>query len=231
MRVIPVLDLMSGHVVRGIAGQRHLYRPWISPLANSSDPFAVARAIRDRFGLTTLYVADLDAIAGAAPALELYRQLQDDGFRLWVDAGIREAIDLEPLRGVDRIVAGLETLVGPDALAEILARCDRVLFSLDMKAGVSLATSEWPESEPIDIARRAVALGTSAMLLLDLSRVGGGTGTGTEELAANLLVEFPGLEVTTGGGVRDRRDLARLAEIGIANVLVASALHEGRIWP
>src|SRR5207237_1121441 len=110
MRIIGVLDVMAGQVVRGIVGQRHLYRPWMSPLAGSSDPLAVARAFRDRFDISEIYVADLDAIAGGSPNLALIRSLQNDGVRLWVDAGIRTADDIEPLRraGVARIVAGLE---------------------------------------------------------------------------------------------------------------------------
>jgi len=44
MRIIPVIDLMHGQVVRGIAGQRHTYQPIQSRLVASADPMAVARA-------------------------------------------------------------------------------------------------------------------------------------------------------------------------------------------
>ncbi|HEX3316346.1 MAG TPA: HisA/HisF-related TIM barrel protein, partial [Gemmataceae bacterium] len=60
-------------------------------------------------------------------------------------------------------------------------------------------------------------------------RVGVGLGPGTDELIANLHGDFPRLELTAGGGVRDRDDLDRLARLGADSVLVASALHEGRL--
>ena len=41
--------------------------------------------------------------------------------------------------------------------------------------------------------------------------------------------DIPGLEVTAGGGVRGRADLDRLKACGVRNVLVASALHDGRL--
>src|SRR5437867_1140894 len=99
--ILPVLDLMAGRVVRGIAGRRHEYQP----LAPTSDPRTIAESFRDRFGLGTLYLADLDAIAGQAPALCLYERLIEAGFALWVDAGLKETRDAAPLvrAGVTRI--------------------------------------------------------------------------------------------------------------------------------
>jgi phosphoribosylformimino-5-aminoimidazole carboxamide ribotide isomerase len=230
MRVVPVLDLLAGQVVRGIAGQRHLYRPWISPLAGSSNPIAVAHAFRDKLGLTTLYLADLDAIGGSLPNLAIYRELHASGFRLWVDAGLHRAADAAPLADVERIVAGLETLASPHALTESIEILgNRLIFSLDLKAGVPLTNSTWPDPTPLGIAQHAIALGVTSILLLDLSRVGVGQGTGTDELAATLRKTHPHIELTTGGGVRDRADLGRLAALGVANLLVASALHDGRI--
>src|SRR5262249_34171482 len=88
MRVIPVLDLMKGQAVRGVAGRRYQCRPIVSWLTTSDEPGAVARAFRTHFGADELYVADLDAIAGQAPALALVTELIADGFDLWVDAGI-----------------------------------------------------------------------------------------------------------------------------------------------
>src|SRR5881398_3704297 len=90
MRTIPVLDLLGGQVVRGIGGRRHEYRPVVSGLTASSAPLDVARAFAERFGLRELYLADLDAIAGAGPGWATYAGLRAAGFALWVDAGVRD---------------------------------------------------------------------------------------------------------------------------------------------
>src|SRR5262249_14730485 len=123
MYLLPVLDLLGGQVVRGVAGRRQEYRPVVSRLAASADPLVVAQAFREHFGLTVLYLADLGALGGAPPALSTYRALREGGFRLWVDAGLRRPADADPLAetGVEGIVAGLETLEGPAALAELCA--------------------------------------------------------------------------------------------------------------
>src|SRR5260370_21980952 len=101
MRILPVIDLMAGRVVRGIAGRRQEYRPVASRLTASCHPVDVARAFRDHFGLAELYVADLDAIAGAPPALATYATLHSLGVRLWVDAGVRDTERAQCLPSAD----------------------------------------------------------------------------------------------------------------------------------
>ncbi len=234
MVIIPVLDLLAGQVVRGIAGRRHEYRPVVSRLTSSAEPLAVARAFRDRFGLTTLYLADLDAIAGAAPAVPTYAALRADGFRLWVDAGVRRASDAALLAaaGIEDIVAGLETLEGSAALTELcqVHGAEHMVFSLDLKGGEPLGDcAAWGATDAWSIAQRAIACGVWRALVLDLARVGVGAGTGTEAFCRQLAESCPGLEIIAGGGVRDVGDLKRLAGYGVKGALVASALHDGRL--
>jgi phosphoribosylformimino-5-aminoimidazole carboxamide ribotide isomerase len=231
MRVLPVLDLQGGRVVRGIGGQRREYRPVVSRLTSSCRPMDVAEAFRARLGLDELYVADLDALGGAAPALVLYRGLRERGFRLWVDAGLRTAAAAAPVAaaGVEGIIAALETLAGPAVLADLCREFgQRVVFSLDLRDGIPLGdTSGWDGSDADTIAAQAVECGVGRILVLDLVRVGGGSGTGTEELCRLLVARHPGVEISAGGGVRGVADLRRLGDCGVSAVLVASALHDG----
>src|SRR5262245_30382036 len=91
MRIIPVLDVLNGVVVRGVGGRRSEYRPVVSRLTSSTAPLDVARALVDSFHPRELYLADLDAIGGAAPAFGVYQGIRELGVRLWVDAGVRDA--------------------------------------------------------------------------------------------------------------------------------------------
>jgi len=232
MRILPVLDLMNGAVVRGIGGRRSEYRPVVSRLVASADPADVAAAFRSHLGLAELYVADLEAIAGGAPALPTYSRLRRLGFTLWVDAGVRNRERTDALRteGVG-VVAGLETVAGPGALEDILAaHAGRVVFSLDLRDGVPLGDrTAWDGADAWAVAQRAVALGARRILVLDLARVGGGSGTGTDALCGRLVRAWPGIEVWAGGGVRDLADLRCLRDAGVTAALVASALHNETI--
>ncbi len=233
MKIIPVLDLQNGVVVRGVGGRRREYRPLVSRLTSSCRPLDVAEAFRTHFGLTELYLADLDAIEGGRPALEVYAALRSQSFRLWVDAGLREPADAGPLAaaGVEGIVAGLETLAGPAALAALCRdHGDRVIFSLDLKDGRPLGElTAWEAVDAEAVVGRAIREGVRRVIVLDLARVGGDAGTGTENLCRRLRAAYPDLELTAGGGIRDEGDLSRLEGCGVAAVLVASALHDGRL--
>ncbi len=232
MHILPVLDLLNGVVVRGMAGRRAEYRPVVSRLAGSAEPATVGEAFRLHFGLSELYLADLDAIAGAAPSLPIYRTLSQLGFRLWVDAGVRDRERADELvkAGVG-LVVGLETVVGPAALADILkVHGDRAVFSLDLRGGVPMGNrTAWDGQDAWSIAERSIALGARRILVLDLARVGVGAGTGTETLCTRLTETYPDLEVWAGGGIRNATDLHRLRDAGVKAVLVASALHDGNI--
>jgi phosphoribosylformimino-5-aminoimidazole carboxamide ribotide isomerase len=231
-RIIPALDLQNGQIVRGVAGRREEYLPVVSRLTLSAEPLAVARAFWEHFRLNRLYLADLDAIAGSPPALATYTALRADGFRLWVDAGIRRPEDARALAEVrvEGFVAGLETLSGPEALRTLcqVHGSERVIFSLDLKGGQPLTgNSAWRGTDAHSIAEEAVACGVRRLIVLDLVRVGVGEGTGTEAFCASLAETYPDLEIIAGGGVRDVADLRRLRKCGVRGVLVASALHDG----
>jgi phosphoribosylformimino-5-aminoimidazole carboxamide ribotide isomerase len=234
--IIPVLDLMTGQIVWAVGGRRREYRPVESGLCAGAEPVAVARAFVEKLGLTQFYVADLDAIEGGEPAWETYRELIALGARLWIDAGLstlRRTSEMTELPAeVTGIVAGLESLPDPALLADMFAVAgpERLIFSLDMKSGEPRARCpQWRDFTPLQIAERAIEAGARRLILLDLARVGVAAGTGTEALCQALRARDPHIELIAGGGVRDRRDLARLAAAGCDGVLVASALHQGTL--
>lgn len=229
MRIIPVLDILNGQVVRGIAGDRQQYRPIQSLLADGSDPITIAEAIRIRYGFDHFYLADLDAIMGKPASVSLYRALLDRGFRLTVDAGIQTAEQAQTLlqAGVTQLVAGLETLDHPRELASLVNDCsaERTVVSVDLKGGRLLSSTSWP-TEIDEVITLIVDSGVHKLILLDLARVGTGRGVGTTELARRCLERYPNVELILGGGVRGIEDLQRLKDLGVAGVLVASILYD-----
>jgi phosphoribosylformimino-5-aminoimidazole carboxamide ribotide isomerase len=235
LRVIPVLDVKAGRAVHAVGGQRDHYGPVRSLLHASSDPVLLAQAYRDRLGLTSLYLADLDAIAGAPPNLLLYGHLLALGVDLWLDAGIRDAAMLGPLLplGIPTIIAGLESVRSPSALELIIDRADpeRIAFSLDLRDGRPVCapgSNAWPE-DPLSICRLARRLGVRRLILLDLARMGRASGTGTLGLMESILSEFPDIEMTLGGGIASIADLTALSQTRASAVLIATALHNGQI--
>ncbi|WP_010587688.1 HisA/HisF-related TIM barrel protein [Schlesneria paludicola] len=233
MIVIPVLDVLNGQVVRGVAGRRSDYRPIISRLSPRTDPVSVAQSLRDSFGFKVFYVADLDGILHGLPNLTLYRQLSDLGLETLVDGGVCDVDGATTLinAGATRIIVGLETCRSPDALAQLVAAFPDLIFSLDLQQGVprrAIDSVGWYD-DATRIANQISAAKIRSILVLDLADVGTGTGGSTDKLCRRIRTEFPEISVITGGGVRGAGDLRRLHRIGANQVLVASALHDGRL--
>jgi phosphoribosylformimino-5-aminoimidazole carboxamide ribotide isomerase len=222
MEIIPVIDLKGGVVVRARMGQRDQYRPIETPLSPTSDPVDVVCGLLSVFPFSTLYVADLDAIERKGDARAALARVKSAFPRLefWVDNGLHDAGKAQAFleRGTDHLVLGSEAQID-DALVASLKNDPRVILSLDFRGdsfigpAPLLATSEiWP--------RR--------LIVMTLARVGSAAGPDLERLA-QIRQPAGGRLLYAAGGVRDAGDLAALKRNGIAGVLVASAIHDGRL--
>lgn len=237
--ILPVIDLKGGVVVRGVAGERDNYLPIQSCLCDSAAPGEVACALQTKFGFRDIYIADLDAIAGGPPACNDYQAIIDAGFSVWVDAGVanlsraRELADWSTdSENIGCIVIALETLESVEELHRIGQELDpdRLVFSLDLKRGQPLAVApKWRSADPLAIVEDVFREGIRQMIVLDLASVGAGQGTGTEDLCLAIKQRWPDVELIGGGGVNSRAEIERLGKCGLSRVLVASALHDGRI--
>ena len=239
MRIIPVIDLLSGQVVRGVGGRRDEYRPISSRLVPDSTPPSVARALVETLGAGQVYVADLDAIRGAEPTWQIYRDIASAGLRIWLDAGLATTGDAQKLLDFDPpgavlsgIVAGLETVRGPDELSKMvtLVGPERLIFSLDLVQGRPLNQhGPWAGQDALTIADAAISTGVRQLIILDLAQVGNYGGTGTADLCRELRLRHVSVQLVAGGGIRDGDDLRSLVTAGCDAALVASALHDGRL--
>ncbi|MCA9219230.1 MAG: hypothetical protein KDA71_02820 [Planctomycetales bacterium] len=239
MQVIPVIDLLHGQVVRGVAGERHRYQPIQSKLCAGSAPGVVARALIDRFPCRQMYVADLDAIAAREPNWEAYSAIAAAGVGLILDGGLRSVEQaaeftarMQPIQLTSRIVVGLETIRDLNDLPQFVRAVGqaRAVFSLDLRHGEPL--SDDPairRTDSLALARLAIEAGFASLIVLDLAAVGVGSGVPTLELCRTIHGRHPSVELISGGGVRGPEDLREMVVSGCQSALVASALHDGRL--
>jgi phosphoribosylformimino-5-aminoimidazole carboxamide ribotide isomerase len=144
------------------------------------------------------------------------------GLEIWLDGGFATPEDARAaMRPGILPVVGSETLAGADALARAGQAFGRAGFvlSLDYRGGRFLGA---PEVE------RDVDSWPDRLILMTLDRVGADRGPDFAALEA-LMRRAPGRAVFAAGGVRGEADLDGLERIGVAGVLVASALHDGRL--
>ena len=120
MQILPVIDLKDGDVVRGVAGQRSTYQSVESLLASDSTVTAIATAFATQLPVDTVYVADLDAIAGAEPNWQALDQISDTGLEIWLDAGLGDQLRAEQLSRYARQQAQLvNMIIGLESVADL----------------------------------------------------------------------------------------------------------------
>ncbi len=218
--IVPVIDIKHGVVVRARAGDRDSYAPIVTPLSATHNPVDVARGLLGAVPARHLYIADLDGIEGRGRDLPAIRRIARacPEVELWVDAGFAEEGETQAFlaAGLGKPVLGSESQTGTDL---VRALRQHAILSLDFRGEAFVGppalyadASLWPDT----------------VIVMTLARVGAGSGPDLRRLS-DIRARAPGLDVFAAGGLRGPEDLVDLAAAGVAGVLVATALHEGRL--
>lgn len=237
---------MIGQVVLAAGGNREEYRPVHSKLTHSSAPRDVAKAMFCQTGCKHLYLADIDSFAGAEPNWQIFNELLQMGFELWIDANWlvrnRHQQISEKIASPEsvKIILSSETMQYLDQfsrLGELVSAGLSPIFSLDKK-GHSIITQpgELNKLCPFELIHRAYIQGVRDLIVLDLDSVGTMQGFADHDsplysLMHEISQELPDLKLSSGGGVRSAKDAQRMLDTGCQHVLVASAIHDCRFTP
>lgn len=221
--IVPVLDLKAGRVVHARAGERDKYAPIRSNLADGSDPDAILDGLLRLAPFRCVYIADLDAIEARGDHWATIASLASRRrIEFWVDGGFADVKAAS--RAADRgavPVLGTESWRDGEHLAAAIARLgpDRCVLSLDYRGDRFMGPAGFDTS---------AALWPGRLIVMTLSRVG--TGSGPDLARLNAVGRIAGARrLYAAGGVRGTDDLRALAAGGFAGVLVATALHDGRL--
>ena len=219
MLVIPVIDLIDGQVVHAKHGSRSDYEPLSSPLCPSSNPIRVTEAYLSLYPFEYLYIADLDAIEGRGNNRQTILTIlkKFPSLKLWVDAGIRDKVMLEPFIQHKTI----HPVIGSETLTELklLKESHSPILSLDYRNGKFLGPKELETD---------VHLWPRDVIIMSLSSIGEQLGPNLK-LLQRLQSRSSDSCFYAAGGVRNIDDLQQLTNSYCKGALVATALHNGAL--
>jgi phosphoribosylformimino-5-aminoimidazole carboxamide ribotide isomerase len=234
MELIPAIDLRGGHVVRLLHGD----------FAAETRYEVTPRDLYERyadFGAAQLHVVDLDGARGgtqenraAILALAGLGRL-----RMQVGGGLRsqEAVAALLDGGVSRAVIGSLAVTSPDLVNDWFRQygADRLTLAFDVRLGADgaprIATHGWQQQSSLTLweaVDRYLASGLRHVLCTDVGRDGAMTGPNLA-LYREAVERCPTIAWQASGGVRDARDLADLAAVGVAGTVSGRALLEGTL--
>ena len=232
LKIVPVIDILNGVVVHAVKGNRSEYQPIKSVLSNSVDPLVMALAFEEA-GFKNLYIADLDALMGNKNNNLIINKISSKvNMELMVDSGIS---DLQQAKktfksNTSKIILATETLSNINFIKEAAKSLGdkNLVVSLDLKNGKILSKSRKIASmQPTILTSELQKQGINKLIILDLARVG--SGEGVDFILLKEIRSYPDIELFVGGGVRDVYDLLKLKALGMDGVLLATALHSGKI--
>lgn len=223
MRVWPAIDLMEGRAVQLEGGDPE------KVLVEEADPLGLA----DRFakaGADGIHVVDLDRAMERGDNRRVLLELVEGDLDVQAAGGLRDrdAVDAVLEAGAARVVVGTKAIADPSWLADLAAdHPDRVVVALDV-AGGEVVTRGWSESTGLalpDAVDRVACEGLAAILCTHVDREGrlGGVDPGP----FRVLVHHSPVPVIAAGGVASLRDVDRLADAGVAEIVVGSAIYLG----
>jgi len=212
MELICAMDLKGGQVVHGRAGRRSEYAPLTWGISPTAEPRGYIEAVRPR----SVYIADLDRIAGLGSHDGTVLGLADLVSRCYIDRGCRGPHDMLDAPFIENVI-GTETAGGD------LSDFSGGYLSVDVKDGGVLPGGEAPEL----ILSRAEEWGFSGCIFLHISAVG--EESGIDRAEADWIRSATDLPLLYGGGIRDCTDLETLAAAGYDGTIIATAIHTGKV--
>ena len=229
MLIIPAIDLKDGQCVRLRQGRME------DSTVFSEDPVEVAgRWVED--GARRVHLVDLNGAFEGKPVNgeivnAIARRYPD--LPIQIGGGIRskEVIQAYLDAGVQWVIIGTQAVKDPDF---VTAMCrsfpGHIIVGLDARDG-KVATDGWAETSQVEassLAQRFANDGVSAIVYTDIARDGMMKGVNLD--ATRRLAEATSIPVIASGGVssmEDVKQLASVADSGIAGAITGRAIYEG----
>jgi phosphoribosylformimino-5-aminoimidazole carboxamide ribotide isomerase len=218
MQIIPVIDLKDGLVVHAVRGDRSQYQAidQHSLITDSSEADVVIANLLKLADFKSIYIADLNAICDLGNHRNLINQLLSHypAIKFWIDDGS----ELTHCRSYQ--ASNYKTVIGTESQNQPVSKLDAdLILSLDFKQDQAAGHADWFNSSQF---------WPKNIIVMTLNRVGSQLGPDFEKLT-DLRRNYPDKTIIAAGGIRDLADLQQLKHLGIDAVLIASALHNGRL--
>ena len=229
MLIIPAIDLHQGQCVRLQQGQFDRVSVFaVTPLE------LVEKYVEQ--GATHLHMVDLDgAKSGEMQHLELIKSMQGCNISIQAGGGIRSLSSAKACLscGVKTLVIGSIAISQPDLTLQLITDvgAEKVILALDVNIEKGIpkpAIHGWQTTTDTnlwDVIRFYQDAGITAVLCTDIAQDGMMSGPNFN-LYEDAVGRFPNMAWQASGGIRHIDDIQRLADVGVAAVILGRMLYE-----
>lgn len=229
IKIIPAIDIVSGHCVRLTKGDYGTVKQY------DVDPVDMAMRYAD-CGVSRIHLVDLDGAKESRPMnlKTLEKVAGKAGIEIEWGGGISSADALRDVfnAGATQAIIGSVAALKPELFEEWLDRFsgDRMVLGADVKDG-KIAVKGWLEDTALTIdalVERFLPKGLKEVICTDISKDGMLQGP-SDQLYVRLQESFEDVSFTVSGGISSMDDIIRLDSLGLRKVIVGKAIYENRI--
>jgi len=226
MQIFPAVDILGGHCVQLVGGDRSTARDYGTPLQNAR------KWIEE--GASALHIVNLDgAFSASTENVSCIRDvIRETDVFLEVGGGIRSIADAKGWlnAGVSRIIISTFAVQHPEAITELSREygSDRIMAGIDAR-GTSVSVAGWtaPAGDYLEWGRTFERLGAGSLLYTNIDVEG--REAGINPLPIKNLLDAVTLPVIISGGISSKEDVLTIRKMGAAGCVLGSALYSGKI--
>jgi len=227
MIIYPAIDMLGGKCVRLTQGD------YDKSTVYGDRPADMAKKW-ESLGATFIHTVDLDgARAGKPVNTDAIKEiLKEINVPIQTGGGIRTLEDIENLLnlGVKRVILGTSAVKNKQLVVDSVKKYgERIAVGIDARDN-KVAISGWEQLSDftaVEFAKMMESIGVKTIIYTDISTDGMLTGPNLK--AMEEMSRAVGIDVIASGGVGCADDVRRLAETGVAGVIIGKALYTNKL--
>ena len=230
IEIIPAIDIKDGKCVRlykGLKGTEVVY--YENPIDAIEFWFSL--------GAKRVHLVDLNGAWGSNVNNKLIDNIIEkmgEKIKIQIGGGIRsiESILNYFNKGVDRVIIGTLAIENPELLSELVKTLgtEKIIIALDYKED-KIVIEGWEkeiDKSPFDFAKKVIDLGILNILFTSIEVDGTLSGPDFPNIK-RMLKTIGDKRLFVAGGVRNRSDVIKLKNLGVAGVIIGKSIYENKI--
>ena len=231
--IIPAIDIIDGQTVRLFKGDYNQITYYDRTPASLVEDYA-------KNGAQLIHIVDLQGARDVNQRqLSLMGELSTStDVLIQTGGGIRSERDVAELlaAGASRVIIGSLAIKEPEMVSSWIQNFgpQKIVLALDVALDEQgqkwLPTQAWQQGGQVlleDVLDQYLAVGVQHILCTDISRDGTLQGS-NHQLYTELQEKYPQLTWQASGGIGNLDDISRVAQTGVAGIIVGKALLDGK---
>lgn len=213
------IDIKCGKVVKAYAGARFNYKPLILKKKDFSDADFVIKNVIQKFGITEIYIADLDSIENKNNNWAMIKKLvkKNQKINFLIDSGFNSISKLRNFKIFfkEKNLQNFTTVVGTESISNL-----RLINQMSLQSDSVISLDFLNKKKNYFFSKKLVA---DKFILMSIKQVGG---RGINWNFLNLISKFiPPKKCIVAGGLKHEGEINKIKIKGYCGVIISTLIH------